>query len=57
MRKPCHYTMVEAVEFIKLHPVAMSYIHKVFEHLHILRMVGIWGHTHTVTTTEVSLDL
>jgi hypothetical protein len=31
----------------------MSYIYKVFEHLEQLWM-GIWQHTHTVTTTEVS---
>ena len=31
----------------------MSYIYKVFEHLKQLWM-GIWQHTHTVTTTEVS---
>jgi len=34
----------------------MSYIYKVFEHLQQLLM-GIWQHTHTVTTTEVSPDL
>ena len=34
----------------------MSYIYKVFEHLEQLWM-GIWQHTHTVTTTEVSPDL
>jgi hypothetical protein len=34
----------------------MSHIHKVFEHLKQLWM-GIWQHTHTVTTTEVSPDL
>ena len=34
----------------------MSYIYKVFEPLKQLRM-GIWQHTHTVTTTEVSPDL
>jgi hypothetical protein len=34
----------------------MSYIYKVFEHLKQLRM-GIWQHTHTDTTTEVSPDL
>jgi len=31
----------------------MAYIYKVFEHLTQLWM-GIWQHTHTVTTTEVS---
>ena len=34
----------------------MSYIYKVFEHLKQLWM-GIWQHTHTVTTTELSPDL
>ena len=34
----------------------MSYIYKVFEHLKQLWM-GIWQHTHTVATTEVSPDL
>jgi len=33
----------------------MSYIYKVFEHLTQLWM-GIWQHTHTVATTEVSPD-
>ncbi len=30
----------------------MSYIYKVFEH-HKQLWMGIWQHTHTVTTTEV----
>jgi hypothetical protein len=30
----------------------MSYIHKVFQHLKQLWM-GIWQHTHPITTTEV----
>jgi hypothetical protein len=34
----------------------MSYIYKVFENLEQLWW-GIWQHTHTVTTTEVSPDL
>ncbi len=34
----------------------MSYIYKVFEHLEQLWM-GIWQHTHSVTTTEVCQDL
>jgi len=34
----------------------MSYIYKGFEHLKQLWM-GIWQHTHTVATTEVSPDL
>jgi len=40
----------------KLHPTSMSYIYMVFEHLKQL-WTGIWQHTHTVTTTEVSPDL
>jgi hypothetical protein len=51
-----HYAIVEAIEPFKLHPTSMSYICKVFEHLKQLWM-GIWQHTHTVTTTEVSPDL
>jgi len=54
--KLSHYIIVEAVEPFKLHPTSMSYIYKVFEHLKQLWM-GIWQHIHTVTTTEVSLDL
>ncbi len=34
----------------------MSCMYKVFEHLKQLWM-GIWQHTHTVTTTELSPDL
>jgi hypothetical protein len=34
----------------------MSYIYLVFEHHKQLGM-GIWQHTHTVTTTDVSPDL
>jgi hypothetical protein len=34
----------------------MSHIYKVFENL-IQLWMGIWQHTHTVTTTEVSPDL
>jgi hypothetical protein len=34
----------------------MSHIYKVFEHLKQL-WIGIWQHTHTITTTEVSPDL
>jgi hypothetical protein len=40
----------------KLRPTSISYIYKVFEHLKQLLM-GIWQHSHTVTTTEVSPDL
>ncbi len=48
--------MVEAVEPFKMHPISMTYLYKVFEHLQLLFM-GIWLHTHTVTTTDVSPDL
>ncbi len=34
----------------------MSHIYKVFEHLKQL-WIGIWQHTHTVTTTDVSPEL
>jgi hypothetical protein len=43
-------------EPFKLHPISMSYIYKVFEHLKQLWML-IWQLTHTVTTTEVFPDL
>jgi hypothetical protein len=49
-------TIIEAVEPFKLHPTSMSYIYKVFEHLTQLLM-GIWQHTHTVTTIDVCPDL
>ncbi len=51
-----HYAIVEAIEPFKLHPTSKSYIYKVFEHLKQLWM-GIWQHTHTVTTTAVSPDI
>ena len=44
---------LKAFEPFILHPISMSYIYEVFEHLEQLWM-GIWQHTHTVTTTEVS---
>jgi hypothetical protein len=56
MWKLSHYAIVEAVEPFKLHPTSMSYRCKVFEHLKQLWM-GIWQHTHTVTTTHLSPDL
>ncbi len=54
--KPCHYTLVEAVEPFKLHPMSMAYMYEVFERLLRLWM-GIWLYTHTVTTTYTSPDL
>jgi hypothetical protein len=52
-----HLAMVEAVEPFKMHPTSMSYLYEVFEHLQLLLWMGIWLHTHTVTTTDVSPDL
>ncbi len=54
--KPCHYALVEAVEPFKLHPMSMSCIYEVFEHLLRLWM-NIWLHTHTVSITDTSPDL
>ena len=56
MWKPYHYAMDQAVEVIELHPTAMLYVYKVFEHLCLL-WIGIWGNAHTDTTTEIPLDL
>ncbi len=52
----CHYALVEAVEPFKLHPMSISYIYEVFEHLLRLWM-GIWLHTYTITSTDISPDL
>ncbi len=52
---PCHYALAEAVEPFKLHLASTSYIYEVFERLLRLWM-GIWLHTHTVTTTDTSPD-
>ncbi len=54
--KPCHYALNEAVEPFKLHPMSMSYIYEVFEHLLRLWM-GNWLHIHIITTTDTSPDL
>ncbi len=54
--KPCHYNLVGAVEPFKMHPSSVSYIHKVFERL-VRFWMGIWLHTHTVTTKAASQDL
>jgi hypothetical protein len=49
--------MIEAVlEPFKLNFICVSYIYMVIEHLHLLWM-GIWWHTHTATTMDVSPDL
>ncbi len=54
--EPCHNALVEAVEPFKLHPMSMSYIYEMFEHLLRLWM-GIWLHTHTITSTNATQDL
>ncbi len=53
--KPYHCALVEVVEPFKLHPMSMSYIYEVFEHL--LRFwMGIWLDIHISTTTDTSPD-
>ncbi len=53
--KPCHY---KAAEPFKLHPMFMPYIYEYERFEHLLRLwMGIWLHTHTVTTTYTSPDL
>ncbi len=54
--KSCYYALIEAVEPFKLHPMFMSYMYEMFERLPRLWM-GIWLHTYTITTTDVSTDL
>ncbi len=49
--KPCQYAVVEAEEPFKLHPMSMSHLYKMVE-----RLLGIWLHTHTFTTTDASQD-
>ncbi len=53
--KAYHYSLIESVEPFKLHPMSMAYLYEAIEHLLKLWM-GIWLHTHTVTTTEASPD-
>ena len=48
--------MVEAVEPFKLHITSMLYLYEVFEHLKLLRM-GIWMHIHSITTTQLFLQI
>ncbi len=54
--KSCQYALVQGVEPFQLHPMSMSYIYEVFEHLLRLWM-GLWLHTHTFITTDASPDL
>jgi hypothetical protein len=54
--KPCHYTLVEAVEPFQLYPMSMPYMYERFEHF-LKLLKGIWLHIHIVTTTDTSLDL
>ncbi len=54
---PDHYALIESVEPFKLHPMSISYLYEVFEHLLRLWM-GTWLHIHIVTTTtDTSHDL
>jgi hypothetical protein len=54
--KPCHYTLFEAVEPFKLHPMSMAYIFEVFENL--LRIqIGLWLHIQIFTSKDTSPDL
>ena len=46
----------EAVAPFKLHPASMIYIYEMLEQLQ-LSWMGIWLHSHTVTTTDISPDL
>ncbi len=47
--------LVEAEDPFKLHPTSMSYTDKVLRHLQMFWFwMGIWMHTHTVSTKEVS---
>ena len=48
--------MVEALEPFRLHPTSIWYIYNVFEHL-LMGWMGVWRHTHTITTTNMSPDL
>ncbi len=54
--KPCHYTLIEAVEPFKLHPMIVTYTYQRFEHL-IRLWMGIWLHIHTLTITDAPPDL
>jgi hypothetical protein len=53
--KPCHYTLVEAVEPFKLHQMFMSYIYEVFEHL--LRLWMAYGFTCTLLPPQTHLEI
>ncbi len=54
--KPCHYTLVEAVEPFKLLCMFIAYIYDRFKHLLRLWM-GIRIHIHIITATDTSPDL
>ena len=52
--KYCPYDVVEGAEPF-MHPTSMPYILKVFQAPSTVVMwIGIWLHTHTVTTTDRS---
>jgi hypothetical protein len=51
--KPCHFPLIEAVEPFELYPMSKSHMYEMFECLLRLWM-GIWLHTHIITTTGAS---
>jgi hypothetical protein len=54
--KPSQYALIEAVEPFKLHPMSMTYLYAMFEHL--LRLwIDIWLHIPIIITTDTSQDL
>ncbi len=48
--------MVEADSHLKLLPTSMLDMHKVFEHIDILSMIGIWLLPYTVAPTVLGAD-
>jgi hypothetical protein len=54
--KPCHYTLIEAVEPLKLLCMFMTYVYERFEHL-LRLLMGVRIHIHIITATDTSPDL
>ncbi len=53
--KWCHYIMVKADRQLKLFPVSMLDIYKVFEHIEMLP-IGIWQQPYTIMSTLLGSD-
>jgi hypothetical protein len=51
----CDYVMVEADSPLKLLPISILDIHKVFEHINML-CIGIWAQPYTVIPTLLGAD-